>query len=46
MGAAREHNGYRGQHPQEVRRGCKGLKPQQHTQDPLLQVAHPNGQGC
>jgi hypothetical protein len=20
------------QHPQEVRRGCKGLKPQQHTQ--------------
>jgi hypothetical protein len=23
---------FRGQHPQEVRRGCKGLKPQQHTQ--------------
>jgi hypothetical protein len=28
----------RGQHPQEVRRGCKGLKPQQHTQGPLLQI--------
>jgi hypothetical protein len=28
----------RGQHPQEVRRGCKGLKPQQHTQGPLLQT--------
>ena len=27
----------RGQHPQGVRRGCKGLKPQQHTQGPLLQ---------
>ena len=26
----------RGQHPQGVRRGCKGLKPQQHTQGPLL----------
>jgi hypothetical protein len=26
----------RGQHPQEVRRGCKGLKPQQLTQGPLL----------
>jgi hypothetical protein len=26
----------RGQHLQEVRRGCKGLKPQQHTQGPLL----------
>ncbi len=24
----------RGQHPQEVRRGCKGLKPQQHTAGP------------
>jgi hypothetical protein len=23
-----------GQHPQGVRRGCKGLKPQQHTQSP------------
>jgi len=27
----------RRQHPQRVRRGCKGLKPQQHTQGPLLQ---------
>jgi hypothetical protein len=26
----------RGQHLQDVRRGCKGLKPQQHTQGPLL----------
>src|SRR5674476_1582206 len=26
----------RGQHPLGVRRGCKGLKPQQHTQGPLL----------
>ncbi len=27
---------FRGQHSQGVRRGCKGLKPQQHTQGPLL----------
>jgi hypothetical protein len=26
----------RGQHPQGVRRGCKELKPQQHTQGSLL----------
>ena len=36
-GHAREQKNNRGQHPQEVRRGCKGLKPQQHTQGPLLQ---------
>ena len=30
----------RGQHPQGVRRGCKGLKPQQHTQGPLLQFGN------
>jgi hypothetical protein len=28
----------RGHDSQGVRRGCKGLKPQQHTQGPLLQV--------
>ena len=37
-GHARDCFYVRGQHPQEVRRGCKGLKPQQHTQGPLLQV--------
>ena len=35
-GHAREPIFDRGQHPQEVRRGCKGLKSQQHTQGPLL----------
>ena len=35
-GHARDCYFVRGQHPQEVRRGCKGLKPQQHTQGPLL----------
>jgi hypothetical protein len=36
-GHARDCRFVRGQHPQGVRRGCKGLKPQQHTQGPLLQ---------
>jgi hypothetical protein len=35
-GHARDQKMVRGQHPQGVRRGCKGLKPQQHTQGPLL----------
>lgn len=35
---ARDNLCVRGQHPQKVRRGCKGLKPQQHTQGPLLQI--------
>ena len=38
-GHARDCFFVRGQHPQEVRRGCKGLKPQQHTQGPLLRNA-------
>jgi len=35
-GHARDCFFVRGQHPQGVRRGCEGLKPQQHTQGPLL----------
>ncbi len=39
-GHARDYQSVRGQHPQGVRRGCKGLKPQQHTQGPLLHMRH------